>query len=70
MNRDQFLQRVQQASSSDAQESDEQLSDEAAPASRQNHRQQVQRSEDRLDEELAKLADLYSPPDLVNTGAQ
>ena len=65
MNRDQFLQRLQRASSSDAQESDE-----AAPASRQNHRQQVQRSEDRLDEELAKLADLYSPTDLVNRGAQ
>lgn len=65
MNHDQFLQRVQRASSSDAHESDE-----PASASRQNYRQQAQRSEDRLDEELAKLANLYSPPDLVNTGAQ
>ena len=65
MNRDRFLQREQQTSSSEAHESVE-----PASASRQNHRQQAQQSEDRLDEDLARLASLYSPTDLVNRGAQ
>jgi hypothetical protein len=65
MNRDHFLQRVQRTSSSDAHESDE-----PASASRQNHRQQAQQSDDRLNEELAHLANLYSAHDLVNRGAQ
>jgi hypothetical protein len=65
MNRDRFLQRGQQTSPSDANESVE-----PASASRQDHRQQAQQSADRLDQELARLADLYSPPDLVNRGAQ
>lgn len=65
MNRDQFLQRVQPASTSAAHESDE-----TVPDSRQNHRQQAQRSEDRLNEDLVELARLYGPSDIVNIGAQ
>ena len=65
MNRERFLQRVPRTSSSDTHESVE-----AVSTSRQNPRQQAQQSEDRLDQELSRLAGLYSPPDLVNRGAQ
>ena len=65
MNRDQFLQRAQRNPMPDAQ-----ASEERASAPGPNHRQQAQRSADLLDEELARLANLYSPTDLVNRGAQ
>ena len=72
MNRDPLLlQRVQRTSSSDAHQSaGAHESDEPASAPRQNHRQRAQRSEDGLNEELARLATRYNPHDLVNQGAQ